>query len=136
MCMFTIGGAHEVPVYDLPAKPDVAFTEKIEFKRKKMKKYGAVGVLNSGKFVPEFIMDNTKTEITEVGLVPTAVKTVTLKDGKGSGITHEALEADKVALLKGRCIRVFFNSYQIEGGNVNLNRKVDRACVVFKTSDK
>jgi len=139
-CMFTIGGAEMVPEYDLPATPDIAFTKRIQFRPMEKQKYGRVGVLNSGKFVPQFIMDDgSAKEITEFDLVPTAVKTVSLilPDGmQGSGITHQALEMDKVEALKRRCIKIFFHSYQIEGGNVNLDTKDEKACVVFKTSAK
>lgn len=138
-CMFTFDYSQRVPEYYIPATPDYAFTGRIEFKNSTKR----VGILNSGKFVPEFISSGGIAQpITAFGsqpFAPTAFKAFAKKNSTGSGIGHEVLQGNQLVTAGNQCVRVFFNAYQLfySNGyvldNVNLNKKNMRACVVFLT---
>jgi len=141
----TIGNSTTVPEYPFPQNPDVAFTGRIEFRNRNKR----VGVLNSGKFMSQFLkVGGGYQPITNFGtppFQPTSFKAVSLGRGTddapiifpGSGIAHEYLQGNQIWMAQNRCVRVFFNSYQLLypngyiAGDINLDQKDENLCVVF-----
>ena len=148
-CDFNFDNSTTLQTYRIPGNPDQPFTGRITYKTQ----FKHVGVVNTGKFEPEFIDANgVATVLSQDGatppFVPTALKALTLGSStgdeesmriNGSGIGHQFLLGDQTMMLQQRCVRVSFNAWQMLGldgtvmGNMNLDAKSDRACVVFLT---
>lgn len=141
-CDFTLGNSTVVPEYPVGLPNDVAFSTRIEFKNKNKR----AGIVNSGKFGVEFISDGGAAKpITDFGMhpfAPTAFYAVPIDDTMlgGSGIAHEGLQGNQLWMAQERCVRIFINAYEIlykngyVAGNINLEAKDPKACVVFLTT--
>lgn len=138
MCDFKFANTNSVLTYTLNAKADTVFTGRIVSKM-----MPRIGLLNMNDIVPEFIAnDGTVTPITSIGnptLTPTHFKPFQYKTSGGSGISHETFTGNQLQSSKGRCLRVYFSTYQtLSDGlnpsvvdNINVG-KSDNKCVVFK----
>lgn len=140
-CDFTFGNRSSISVFNVPFTSDVNFTDAITFKSTTLR----VGIVSTGSFIPQFIdAIGSAVNITDVGVPPfalTALKTYPLRFPYSvSGVGHQSLQGTQAIDLKDRCIRVFFQSYQIlnAGGNVESNVNLQQispgACTVFRTA--
>lgn len=140
-CKFTLGNANTVPSFNLSSFPDTASIPIISKDARKR-----IGVVNSqaGAFEPVFIDDATGSTsvISNFGshpFSPTAFKAEVIPGTGTSGIAHETFQGDQYWVADGRCVQVFFNSYQLllpsggVAGDINLQSRSDEACVVFRT---
>lgn len=136
-CAFTFINTTALPRFDISVRPDRSFTKRIASKNHPRL---VIGVLNSNDLVPEFVSRGAVVPITARGspsFTPTHFKP--FLRGWGSGIGHETFQGNQLRTATGRCIRVYFSSYQIlDGGNgtvvdnINGLKKKDGACVVFR----
>ena len=140
-CDFRFSGyAYGVPEFYIDNYVvDRAFTPKIVSKVP-----GEIlGVLNSNNITPEFIFNYGAKPITHFGnpnFTPTHFKPFSIKYTKGSGIGHQTFHGNQLHVARGKCVRVYFTSYQLlkyHYGPVKENKnnvpKYKNKCVVFKT---
>lgn len=141
-CDFKFAGEDAVPTFSVTGKPDKPFTPVIVSR----KKGEILGVLNSNNLVPEFILaDGTVQEITDAGATPafqpTHFKPLPIADESGSGIGHQTYHGGQKKVAKGKCVRVYFSSYQVLAGspspsvvdNIHVDSKSANKCVVFQS---
>lgn len=139
LCDFKFRNPAFVPSYSIFGKPNQVFTDVI------VSKSGPrIGVLNTNGIIPEYInQDGTVTPINTVGnprLTPTHFKPFPFPKSVGSGIGHQTFTGNQLQFSRGRCVRVFFTTFQaLSSGrkprvvnNVNVERS-DNKCVVFRT---
>lgn len=136
-CQFAFAGESGLSTFDVSGEPDIPFTPKIVPKNVMM----ALGVLNTNNIIPEFI-DNAGSAmpVTEFGtqrFTPTVFKPFWKPQERGSGIGHETFQGNQEEIAMGRCVRVFFTSFQeIQQFRVVNRNNVPRSenkCVVFRT---
>lgn len=140
MCDFKFQNANSVPTFAVTGKPDRVFTSKIVSKM-----LPRIGLVNMNDITPEFIeADGTVIPITAVGnppLAPTHFKPFPFYTSGASGLGHQSFTGDQLQQVKGRCVRVYFSSYQTladapsrnVADNVEVS-KSDNKCVVFRTA--
>lgn len=139
-CDFRFQGVKGLPTFELPKKPDFAFTPRII----STVAGENLGVLNTNNIIPEFIMENgAVTNITMSGnpnFTPTHFKPFNIPNTSGSGIGHQTFHGNQFMQAKPRCVRVFFTEFQTLIANtdfvaMNFNgvSRVMNKCVVFKT---
>lgn len=139
-CDFKFAGKNTLSTFFIGGKQDKAFTPLIVSKNP----HENIGVLNMNNITPEFINNNgIATPISYVGnpkFTPTHFKPYAIKYTRGSGVGHQTFHGNQLSVAKGRCVRVFFSTYQLLEkyypfnviDNVNVN-KYDNKCVVFMT---
>ncbi len=137
-CQFTFQNTSVLSTFNASGIPDRPFTPLILAKNSTYR----VGAVNMNNLVPQFIDDTGAKNITlfaQQPFSPTQFKPY-YDNQLGSYIGHETYQGNQSAEAKGRCIRVYFSSYQILNaqGNVvdNANNvpKSSNKCVVFKTA--
>lgn len=138
-CDFAFAGHLQVPTFDANGKQDTPFTNTI------VSRSGEVlGALNSNGITPEFLLDDgTATPITSLGsqrFTPTHFKPFSMGKGNGSGIGHQTYHGDQSLIVRRKCVRLYFTTYQVLESqtkprviaNINVGRH-DNKCVVFRT---
>lgn len=138
-CDFAFEGYPNVPTFDASGKQDTPFTNRIVARNGQV-----LGVLNTNNIIPEFLFPGGIAKpITYFGsqpFTPTHFKPFSLGKAKGSGIGHQTYHGDQSRIVRHKCVRVFFSTYQVLKSlykpsviaNINVNR-YDNKCVVFRT---
>lgn len=143
-CEFKFSGEAGLSTYNIqPDLNDQAFTPIIVSKDPRER----IGVLNMNGITPEFIFPTgSVSPITDFGSQPfteTHFKPFWKSDEFGSGIGHQTFHSDQAHVAKGKCIRIYFTSFQVlknENGyhvvvdNRNNVPKWENKCVVFETN--
>lgn len=137
-CDFRFAGKGLSPFFFLPKKSDVIFTSRIVSTLHEE----VVGIANTNGIAAQFLDGNFFSSITNFGnpaYVETAFKTYNAPF-YGSGIGHQVLLGNQLAVARGQCVRVYITSYQrldYIGGNVIGNEndvpRYKNKCVVFRT---
>eukprot|EP00173_Palmaria_palmata_P002149 Plantae.Rhodophyta-Palmaria_palmata.ctg2333.p1 GENE.Plantae.Rhodophyta-Palmaria_palmata.ctg2333~~Plantae.Rhodophyta-Palmaria_palmata.ctg2333.p1 ORF type:complete len:149 (-),score=14.05 Plantae.Rhodophyta-Palmaria_palmata.ctg2333:250-669(-) len=135
-------GEYGLSTYNLqPHVTSRAFTPSIVPKDK----YKRLGILNTNGIVPEFIFDYEAKPITHFGrqnFTPTHFKPFWTYYSFGSGIGHQTFQGNQAKVARGKCVRVYFTSFQelshyrnkhVVLKNRNNVPKSANKCVVFKT---
>jgi len=134
-CNFRFQGSSGLRTFSVMGDPDMAFTSRIVSKNSAE----ILGVLNSNNIAPQFILPSgAANSITLFGnppFTPTHFKPFSIPYTSGSGIGHQTFHGNQQAVAKGKCIRVFFTSYQtlFPNGDVKGNINNARECAVFRT---
>ncbi len=139
-CRFTFDNLPMISTIRVPWMPDASFSGTITFKPGSSH---VVGAVDSGVMAAEFVYTNfSAVPITRYGrptFMRKAVTTVPIS-GRRTGIAHQALLGTQVVELRQRCVRLWFERYQLFDrdanfvGSVQSTDKRDGACIVFRTS--
>jgi len=124
------GNEDNVPVYDASdALPDVTFTDPILSRLN-----GSFGSLNSNGLPTSFVFVNHETAMD----IYSSYFTKYQFKPNGDAIEHEVYQGNSADYINGKCVKVYFTSWQDldNDGNVvaNVNSDSSDACVVFRTS--
>jgi len=129
-CDFYFAGNEDnVPEYDAAnALPDVDFTDMIYSRQN-----GSVGALNSNGAATSFIFSTGE----EAMDVYNSLFTTYQFKPNGDALMHETYQGDSGQYIDGKCVKVYFTSWQdLDGqGNVvaNVNSDASDSCIVFRT---
>lgn len=153
-CQLRFAGHSSLPTFALASTPnDAAFTPALLLASPDEQ----IGIVNSNGVVPQFIRPPAPaanaaveaanaaveaTNVTAFALTPTQFKPFPLPGGAASGIGHETFQNDRLAVARGRCVRVYITSGQVVmHGVVAQNIMVSphvavqiNSCIVFRTS--
>ncbi|PXF45301.1 hypothetical protein BWQ96_04942 [Gracilariopsis chorda] len=133
-CQFSFEGHSEsIPTYNIGGPSDIPFTPRIVSNRP-----GEIlGVLNVNEIDAIFVNDPDFSTLEEEGFARTQFKPMPFPDGFSSGIAHEHFQPGKLDEARGRCVRIYFTSFQILSNDsqpvVINNSPVPYYCVVFHT---
>lgn len=138
-CDFRFQGISGLPTFSISGPADRAFTPRVISTRRNQ----ILGVLNTNDVISEFVFpDGGFSPITNFGsqrFTPTAFKPFSIPRTTGSGVGHETFQGNQLQVARGRCVRVFFTSYQLlfrngnVSGNINDVPRSMNSCVVFRT---
>lgn len=147
-CLFKFEGETGLNKYDIPYPqvPDKPFTPIIAPKDPTKK----LGVLQTNGIIPEFIWPGYppltivyySTFLKIQQYTSTHFKPFWMSDEFGSAIGHETFQGRQEESAKGRCVRIYFTSFQVlehvYGQNVVVENRNDvpkseNMCVVFET---
>lgn len=138
-CDFKFHGVIGVPMYNANGPADRHFSAKVVSKKDEI-----LGVLNTNDVIPQFIGDNgTAKNVTMYGMPsfdPTAFKPFPLRSGRHSGVGHQTWHGDQSEIVRNKCVRLYFTSYQTLSddryrnvvGNMHVTMAANK-CVVFRT---
>lgn len=140
-CEFKFEGHDSLPTFSVGMFQDKPFTSRVISKNPSEN----LGILNTNDVTPEFISDiGSVTDITAAGakppFTPTHFKPFSFEKKTYSGVGHQTFHGDQLAQASGRCMRVFFTSYQLLSlsspyvvlENKHVTGKTTK-CVVFRT---
>lgn len=139
-CEFKFEGDDMLRTFPLTDMTDMPFTNRIVAKNMSE----MIGILNTDATIPpEVIMDGDVMDVTQLGspnFTPTHFKPFIVGDGHGSGIGHQAFTGNQMNVAKGKCMRIFFTSFQYLDVNSNVVANMNdvpkewNKCVVFMTA--
>ncbi|PXF48062.1 hypothetical protein BWQ96_02014 [Gracilariopsis chorda] len=132
-CDWTFYNVSSLPTYNISAPADTAFTPLIVSKNKSVK----LTVVNSNNAFTEFVYKEGLLPSVYEGKPRFRISTFKPFQGiNGSRLAHERYTGNQERVASGRCLRVYFSSYQqLVTGRVENVRvaRFDDKCVVFWT---
>ncbi|CAN8063724.1 unnamed protein product [Agarophyton chilense] len=140
-CPFAFARIASVPLFAIDTPPDAPFTPAIVSRDARQR----LGILNTNGIVPELIADDgAVTALTSLSAAqPFSIsqfKPFPVPNATFSAVGHETFHADQLAMVRNRCVRLFFSQLQLLNvtppfdvvENVAAMRS-DGQCVVFRT---
>lgn len=126
-------------MYSLPGRADARFSGRVDSRARAGARGMEVSGVNTGRYAAEFIdAGGVATSITAYGAPPFAGSAIKAFDG---GLGHQVLHGTQALAVRGRCVRVWFESYQMVDASNNVVGNVQApappggdACVVFRTA--